>query len=955
MNHSLLSAKPLNEIGIKADGADALATEISHRFENGRAQEVIAFIRECDRYALKQLAMVDPEHALWRRSAAAWLAFARLTAARHILFPEPYGELAQRDAAFSSELRAMGERLIADALAGKGERSHKQALEFVLDSLIERLPYAGMPRAEVLALIAWNKDLRQANGIDDEDYDYNLKDMLECLADTADLIALADQGERYFDAAFSVYKYRTETLSRRARWRPWHDFFHLHPGYFDRRQESMRDPALIVWRWPQATPEQRRAMAETLLENARESGDKGDQAAFLEASDSLMRSDEAFFAALMVETSYLFRGKIATLIWQKQYPGLLPVLLPTILQDRYSLEAYRELLRAMLSSQPDLLLEVPLASLDKLIPLLGIEQLRTLLPRLGTMLARSSSKTLATAMLKAAKKLSIADLDGAGWLEVRSKNLRQLCKDILQAHPDKAGAKPLLDALLAADADLAAAAAARAPAPAAPFASELERVEFEAAAVKRFSLAIAPFDNGETLALFQPLSEHAARATLHLAATAGETPAPLAASLLAQLSSDNLARLAQRLAETWIGNDGEPKMRWMLRLAASGADDRIVDLLSATVFAWGKTKKQRAVVAVEQLALIDSPYALARVLEVSESRKVKSMVLEAASAALRAAAKRRQLSLADLLDELTPDFGLGQGIALSVGAQRYQLVLQGDLSLRLVDAKGKASKSLPANKDDSLKDAWEAAASQFKTLSASLKAVARLQAPRMLAAFVTAKQWSAPRWTQLFLDHALLKIMGRSLIWQTQGPAARSFRIAEDLSLLQADDEVFELPADAQVTLWHPATARAGELAAWRANFADYALTPMIDQTGAPADLPPPASLSKEGLLAPAGLKVAQEQFAAILSKAGYRQGPVGDGPSIDYHEWLLPAAQLAVRLENGYCSPYMNLGTPIEVQGITVLGIGAGYRQVAPSSLPKALLATLWSHLQLLDAKRIA
>ncbi|RSZ60925.1 DUF4132 domain-containing protein [Massilia atriviolacea] len=952
MNDTVLSAKPLNEIGIKAYGEDALATEISQRFENGREQEVIAFIKHCDRYALKQLQMVEPEFAVWRRSAAMWLAFARLTAPRHILFPEPYRDLQQRDAALSHEMRAMGKQLIADAQAGKGGRSHKDALHFVLDSIIERLPYEGMPRDEALELLEWNKELRQANGIADDQYDYNLQGLMECLSDPADLIALAGQNERYFDTAFSVHKYRSNKLPRHARWLPWHDFFHLHPACFDKRQETMRDPALIVWRWPQATPEVRRAMAETLLENARDNDDKADQAAFLEALDRLIPDNEAFFAALMVENSYLFRGKITSLIWKKQYPGLLPVLLPTILQDRYSLDEYRDVLRAMLTSQPDLLLSVPGASLEKVIPLLTTELVRALLPVLGTVLAKSSSKALGTAMVKAAKKLTIDDIAGAGWLDVRSKNLRQVCKDILQSHPDKAGAKPLLDTLLAADADAAAAAAARAPAPAGPFASELERVEFEAAAVKRMSVAIAAFDNADTLALFQPLSEHAARATLHLAATATDALPPLALDLLAQLTPENRARLAQRLAETWIGNDGEPKMRWMLRLAASGADDRIVDLLSATVFAWGKIKKQRAVVAVEQLALIDSPYALARVLEISESRKVKSMVLDAAAMALRAAAKRRKLTLGDLLDELTPDFGLGKGIALTVGAQTYQVVLQGDLSLRLVDAKGKVSKSLPANKDDSLTQAWDAAASQFKTLSASLKAVAKLQAPRMLAAFVTAKSWSAPRWTHLFLDHALLKIMGRSLIWQTGGA---SFRIAEDFSLLQANDEVFTLPSDAQVTLWHPATASTEEIAAWRSNFADYALTPMIDQTGAPSELPPAASMTKEALLAPAGLKVAQEHFAAIVSKCGYRQGPVGDGPSIEWHEWLLPAAQLSVRLTNGYCSPYMMLGSPVEVESITVLATGGGYKRVAPASLPKALQATLWSHLQLLDAKRLA
>ncbi|NHZ91021.1 DUF4132 domain-containing protein [Massilia sp. CCM 8733] len=954
VNDTLLSTKPLNEIGIKAHGEDALARELGERFENGREQEVIAFIQQCDRYVLKQLVHVEREHAVWRRSSQLWLRFFRLTAPRHIQFPEPYPDARQRDAAFSHELRAICTTLIAAAAAGSGAGSLEEAATFVLDNIIELLPYDGMPRDEALSLLAWNQELRALNGTAQEDFDRNRTRLMRCLSDPADLLAYASQHERYFDDAIVLHRHRSDALPRRERWLAWHDFFHLHPERFDKHQQDIGDPALIVWRWPQATPELRRAMAETLLGTLYRS-DKGDQAVFLKAIDQLMADNQALFATLMVERSYLFSGKIATLIWQKQHPGLLPALLPTILESYHSLDGYRDTLRPMLSGQPELALTIPGASMEKIIPLLTTDIVRTLLPVLGTVIAKSTSKALGAAMVKAAKKLAIDDIAGSGWLAVRNKNLRKVCKDILQAHPDKAGAAPLLASLEAAEAGAAAVVAARAPAPAGPFTSELERIEFEASVIKRLSVAIAQVDNPETLALFQPLSNHAARTALHLAATSSDALPPLATDLLAQLSPENRARLSQRLAETWIGNDGEPKMRWMLRLAASGADDRIVDLLSATVFAWGKTRKQRAVVAVEQLELIDSPYALARVLEISESRKVKGMVVDAAAYALRAAAARRKLSLGDLLDELTPDFGLGQGITLTVGAQSYQVVLQGDLSLRLVDAKGKASKSLPANKEDSLKEAWEAAASQFKILSASLKAVAKLQAPRMLAAFVTARSWTASRWTQLFLDHPLLKIMGRSLIWQTDGASGVSFRIAEDFSLLQANDEVVTLPPDAHVTLWHPATARAGEIAAWRSNFADYELTPLIDQTGAPAELPPAASMTAERLLAPAALKVFQEHYAAIASKCGYRQGPVGDGPSIDWHEWPLPAAQLEVRLENGFCSPFMDLGTPIEVHGIAVRALGGGYKLVAPASLPKALLATLWSHLQLLEAKRVA
>jgi hypothetical protein len=197
--------------------------------------------------------------------------------------------------------------------------------------------------------------------------------------------------------------------------------------------------------------------------------------------------------------------------------------------------------------------------------------------------------------------------------------------------------------------------------------------------------------------------------------------------------------------------------------------------------------------------------------------------------------------------------------------------------------------------------------------------------------------------------------MGRSLIWQVADTDGHSFRIAEDFSLLGLDDTVLTLPEQALIRLWHPVHAKAGEVQAWKTSLAEYELEALIDQIGAPADLPPPEAMTGEALLAPAGLKVTQEQLAGVLKKSGYRQGPVGDGPSIEWHEWPLPAAQLVARLSHGFFPPYMELGNPISVEAIQVWQVDGHARSVqATATLPKPLLASLWQHLQSMTAKRI-
>jgi hypothetical protein len=334
-------------------------------------------------------------------------------------------------------------------------------------------------------------------------------------------------------------------------------------------------------------------------------------------------------------------------------------------------------------------------------------------------------------------------------------------------------------------------------------------------------------------------------------------------------------------------------------------------------------------------------------------------VQRAARIALRAAAARRKMSVPELFDELTPDFGLGQGLTVTVGPQSYRVELQGDLSLRVINDRNKASKAIPAVKDEALKPEWEAATAQLKTLASSLRTVVKQQAPRMLAALVSGKRWPLDRWQRLFVRHPLLRIVGRSLIWRAEdapGLARTSFRLAEDFSLVDVEDETVALPAGCSISLWHPATAQPGEREAWQAHMADYELEALVDQLGACAEQPAPGQFKDGMLLPPAPITLAQEQLGGMLKKFGYRPGPVGDGPSINEHVWRLPALELSLELSHGHFPPYLDLGLPVAVEGLRVRDLSKEYGSSAdPARLPKPLLATLQGQWLALAAKAAA
>lgn len=977
---------PLTELYSLTDSTLPLAefaAVINARLHDGRAPEVREFFHDCEERCLNRLSNLGRDDAPWMKDADHWLAFVRLTIPRGLIFNAPR-DMA-RSATLSEGVRELAEQRLAAARAA--QLPPYMGIGPVMGRLIPWLYYPGMPYQQVVAAMDWMLALRAEAGVaPDTEYWSGWHPFIPALND-ADLLRYAAVGGTLFKAIITHYQNeRLPTYPRGEGWRQWQPFFAAHPALYD--QAYIEDIGLLDQRWNSANAE-RRADLGCCLMSWLGYDDCFDADHLKAVFDRRLRENPAAFVPRLKESGgYQINPGLARHVIAAGHDALLPLLLPAIAQRCvYEEEAheYAELIRYLVTNRPEDLRGIAVRDLVNIIPTFDRDTLRIALPQLTAIVSGSSSKTLRASLAGVAGQIEPAWLTEAGWLKKPPKNLLLTCRDVLLAHPDPA-AGPLLAELLAtgkldaASASIVAqrlqvsglagqdggspiAAGADAPAStmsAAPASTpDLATLEAQTATVKRLAAAIKPFDSPDILACCAPLSEHAARVVLHLAATAEDALPPLAAQLLAHVNADDRARLALALVEHWIGAEGDPKRRWALRLMPGNADDRVVDLLFDAVKQWNKPRIQRAAAAVEQLGEVDTLYALLRVQEISESRKFRDLVVRAAGSALRAAAARRQMSVPELFDELTPDFGLGAGLSLSVGPQTYRIELQGDLTLRVINEKGRAGKSIPAVKDASLQPEREAAAARLKTLATSLKNVVKQQGPRMQAALVSGKRWPRDRWQRLFIEHPLLRIVGRSLIWRAEDApelARTSFRLAEDFSLVDVEDDIVTLPDDCGISLWHPATALPGEREAWQAYLADYELEALVDQIGACAELPAESQFKDEVLLPPAPLTLAQEQLSALLKKCGYRPGPVGDGPSINEHVWRLPALELCIELSHGYYPPYMDLGLPVTVDHIQVIDLSEdGWSPLDPATLPKPLLATLQGQWLAMAAKALA
>lgn len=526
------------------------------------------------------------------------------------------------------------------------------------------------------------------------------------------------------------------------------------------------------------------------------------------------------------------------------------------------------------------------------------ELLRLLNPGLMELAAKSKPIQRALpARLAAAGTGLLAEL---GWLDDRRKGVRDVGLESLLLCTDTA-AEPLLqkvhDDARTADADRdrirarlgrKAAAAATTLAPeissaaveaspgAAAHAADLDALKARVAKAK-IKPAVDKLWSESLAAALAPLPPEYGRWLLTLAVdTKEDRLADTALSLLAHLSRERQAALAAQLLQLWLAENGDRKLSWLLLFVPAGGDDRLVEPLFEAFKSWHKRAKPKAVTALQTLGGLDTAYALSHVYEVYSKSIYSDAIHQGARTALLAAAKRRGCDLAGLLDEITPDFGLtNSGRVFDFGPCSYTMRVGTDLELSFTHSlSGKTSKTLPKAKDGEDLDARAAADAAIKLLRGGLKKVIKLQAQRLEDAMVSERRWPAARWRVLFVEHAVLGLIGQGLIWTrlaADGRALGSLRISEDRSLIDAADQPVQLADDDCLRLWHPALAEAGEVEAWTAHLKDYEIKPFLDQVGRPVLVLSAEEMNSTSLHRHAGLRVAQSTLKYGLEGWNYQ------------------------------------------------------------------------------------
>ncbi|PWK51782.1 DUF4132 domain-containing protein [Pleionea mediterranea] len=293
--------------------------------------------------------------------------------------------------------------------------------------------------------------------------------------------------------------------------------------------------------------------------------------------------------------------------------------------------------------------------------------------------------------------------------------------------------------------------------------------------------------------------------------------------------------IATKVIEAWAKGEGHKSDFWVLDLLTEYSDENTIPMLQKLVVDWHKKYRLRAAQVVTVLGVMDTTMALNICDEFYKKSKYSWDVREAAKDALKAAAKRRGIPLSELYDELVPTFGLSkEGLKLNTGTRNFTVNLQASLDLTVTDDEtGKTYKSLPKAKKDDDPELRAAADCQYKLLKKNVKPMIKSLKDRFIESFDIGKSWAAPRWKMLFLEHPIMSLVGQAFIWEHNLDGKKAyFRISEDLSLIDADDEEVNFE-DSEIMLMHPAETPKEICDAWREHMSDYDIESFIDQLGA--------------------------------------------------------------------------------------------------------------------------
>lgn len=252
----------------------------------------------------------------------------------------------------------------------------------------------------------------------------------------------------------------------------------------------------------------------------------------------------------------------------------------------------------------------------------------------------------------------------------------------------------------------------------------------------------------------------------------------------------------------------------------------------------------------------------------------------------------------DELEELAvSDFGLDatQSIEQTFGAYQAVLKIESINSISLTWRKGEQLlKSIPSAVRTNFAEELKALQKTQKTIKTYLP----VQKDRIEQFYLKERSWKYKEWEDLYLLHPLTSVVSRSLIWAFKKGRKKTAAMFVDGAWINEKDQVIDwIDAKTKVRLWHPISAKANYILAWRRWLGARQIQQAFKQAYREIYLLTDAEVNTENYSNRFAAHILrQHQFAALCKVRGWTYKVLGqwDGgeqsPELNIPHWNLRA-----------------------------------------------------------------
>jgi predicted DNA-binding WGR domain protein len=388
-----------------------------------------------------------------------------------------------------------------------------------------------------------------------------------------------------------------------------------------------------------------------------------------------------------------------------------------------------------------------------------------------------------------------------------------------------------------------------------------------------------------------------------LKATPTGATSVLASALKQHVDPGSLDAFAWKLFEMWQAVGAPAKDKWAMGAVGYLGGDACVLKLTPLVRQWpGENQHARAVFGLQCLRSVGSDTALMALNGVAQKVKFKGLK-QKAQEMMEGIAQSRGLTREQLADRIVPDCGLDErgSRVFDFGHRQFRFVLGPEMKPLVRDADGKVRSDLPAPTKADERDKAEAAVAEWKLLKKTLREVLKVQADRLEDAMITGRRWTPHEFQTLLLNHPLMVNLVRQLVLAEYDDASKitqTFRVTEDQTLADHNDDEIPLPSSGQIGVLHPAHLDEALKSAWGQVLSDYEIIPPFAQLGRDICRPNPEDLEGTEITRYRGPMVPGIVMYGILERSHWLRDKPADGAGFNQHSKYFPSVDLTAFIQ---------------------------------------------------------